>query len=227
MRTLVLPKCLDTVPFVIYHSNTICQAVGKSSLKLPSSCPTRCSFPLKASNRDACRLLLLRTQVPAHRRIHLMKKRQKGRCNGWKSLHYQTCFQTLTRHATQAWRASICQSKQCLGLTGASRVQDRSASVQNLPVEAGFWSVRDNIYVPGWAAQCLFDKVTTSMEQHWAGRRGALEPGTAIALFSGNLGLKSCHHNVGGDTSHVEISWPVVMDAQVLVTGFLCVAVGS
>lgn len=54
--------------------------------------------------------------------------------------------------------------------------------------------------------------------------REALEPRTAIALFSGSLGLKTCCHNLGGDTSHVEIPWPVVMDAEVLVAGFLCVA---
>lgn len=58
-------------------------------------------------------------------------------------------------------------------------------------------------------------------------RREALEPRTAIALFSGSLGLKTCNHNLGGDTSHVEISWPAVMGAKVLVAGFLCVAVGS
>lgn len=28
----MLIECLDTVPFLIYHSNTICQAVAKSSL---------------------------------------------------------------------------------------------------------------------------------------------------------------------------------------------------
>lgn len=70
-------------------------------------------------------------------------------------------------------------------------------------------------------------KQQLAWSRHRAVRREALEPGTAIFLFSGSLGLKSCHHNLGGDTSHVEISWPVVMDAQVLVAGFLCVAVGS
>lgn len=82
------------------------------------------------------------------------------------------------------------------------------------------------MHVTGWEAQCLLGKAATSMiEQHRAGRRRALEPGTAIALSSGDLGLESCHHNLGGGTSHVEVSRPV--DAQVLVAGFLCVAVGS
>lgn len=58
----MLRERLDTVPFLIYHSNAVCQTVAKSSLKVPRSWPTGCSFNLKASNRDACRLPLLRPQ---------------------------------------------------------------------------------------------------------------------------------------------------------------------
>lgn len=100
--------------------------------------------------------------------IHLVKKWQKGRCSRRRRQHYLTFLQMLTRHANQAWRASISQSKQCLGLTGASRVQECSAGVQKLLVEAGFWYGRD-VYVIWWGAQCLFGKAATSMEQ-WEGK---------------------------------------------------------
>lgn len=77
------------------------------------------------------------------------------------------------------------------------------------------------------ALQRLFGKAAASMEQGLSSEKGSLEIWACIALFSSNLGLKICHHNLGGDPSYVGISWPVVMDAQVSVAGVLCVAIGS
>lgn len=57
--------------------------------------------------------------------------------------------------------------------------------------------------------------------------KGTLETWACTVLLSSSLGLKIHHHNLGGDPSHVGISWPIVMDAQVLVAGFLCAALGS
>lgn len=73
-----------------------------------------------------------------------------------------------------------------------------------------------------WRLQYLFGKAATSMEQGLSREKGSLATCACTALFSRSLGLKICHHNWGGDPSHVGISWPVVMDAQVLVA-----AVGS
>lgn len=129
--------CVSRMPeycaiFDLPFPNTICQAVAKSSIKLPRSSPISGSFPLKASNRDACRLPLLRTQVPAYHGICLVKKRQTGRCNEWRRLHNGTFLQMLTRQASQSWRASISQCMECLGLTRASRVRDFSSNVEKL-----------------------------------------------------------------------------------------------
>lgn len=44
-------------------------------------------------------------------------------------------------------------------------------------------------------------------------RRGALEPVTAAVLFSDSLGLKTCHHSLEFDSSHMEFSWPIRVGA--------------
>lgn len=149
VRTLVLHECLDTVPLLIHHLNTICQAVAKSSQKLPSSCPTGCSFPLNASDRDAHRLPLLRKQVPAHLEYVQWKKGRRGGTTDGKGSTTRSFFRC--QQDLKGWRALICPSRQCLGLTGVSRVQDGS-SVQKLQVQAGFRNGRGYISVIGWRA---------------------------------------------------------------------------
>jgi len=64
-------------------------------------------------------------------------------------------------------------------------VLDRSASVQKLPVEAGFWNGRDNIYVTGWEAHYLSGKAATNMEQ-------------ALRSEKGSLGSWDCRRSVSG-----------------------------
>lgn len=105
--------CASWVPgysaiFDLPFPNTICQTVAKISIKLPSSCPTSWSFPLKSRSRDAYRLFLLRAQVPAHQGITLVLK--KGRnggavdgkdCTTWPFLRgwwdkHQTCQCTVS-----------------------------------------------------------------------------------------------------------------------------------
>lgn len=79
-----------------------------------------------------------------------------------------------------------------------------------------------------WGLRCLFGKTAaTSMEQGLSSERGSLETWACTALFSSCLGPKICPHNLGGDPSHVGISWPIVMGAQISVAGFLCAAVGN